>query len=86
MEARVYDYRFYLLDGRGRVMEVRDLACADDEAADATARRLIEESRHARGIETWLRPRLVSRIGQPRYESDQAGVAPSTSIASTFSG
>ncbi len=58
-------------------MEVRDFACEDDDAAEA---------KHVRGIETWLKPRHVSRIGQSRDGADQSDAPPSTSIASTFSG
>jgi hypothetical protein len=84
VEAHVTDYRFYLLDGRGHVLEVRDFACADDDAAEALARRIVNEEANVRGVEAWLKPRLVAQIGQSR--ADQAADPPSTSIASTFSG
>ncbi len=86
MEAHVPDYRFYLLDGRGHVMEVRDFACADDDAADALAHKLMTEGQTVRGVEAWLKPRLVAQIGQSRDTADQSAGPPSTLIASTFSG
>jgi hypothetical protein len=67
-------------------MEVRDFACADDDAADALARRLVNEEANVRGIEAWLKPRLIAQVGQSRDASDQFAGPPSTSIASTFSG
>jgi hypothetical protein len=85
-EAHVPDYRFYLLDGRGHVLEVRDFACADDAAADAFARRLMAAEGNVRGVEAWLKPRLIAQIGQSRDAGDQSAGPPSTSIASTFSG
>jgi hypothetical protein len=67
-------------------MEVRDFACADDAAADALARRLMADEGNVRGVEAWLKPRLVSQMGQSRESGDQAAGPPSTSIASTLSG
>lgn len=67
-------------------MEVRDFACADDDVAEALARRIMDQETHVHGVEAWLKPRLVAQIGQSRPGADQAAGPPSTSSASTFSG
>jgi hypothetical protein len=72
-EEQVPAYRFYLIDGRGRVIDVRDASCEDDETAEAVARDLIAANRRVSGVETWLRPRLVSKVGRgQRIVSDSA--------------
>jgi hypothetical protein len=43
---------------------VRDASCEDDATAESVARGLIAGNRRICGIETWLRPRLVAKVGR----------------------
>jgi hypothetical protein len=71
-EGAVPAYRFYLLDSGGRVLDVRDASCEDDAAAEAVARDLVTANRKVASIETWLRPRLVSKVGREDTVPDSA--------------
>jgi hypothetical protein len=74
-EGYVPAYRFYLLDPGGRVIDVRDASCEDDATAEAVARELVAGNRKVASIETWLRPRLISKVGREDIVSDSAYAA-----------
>lgn len=84
-EAAVPAYRFYALDGEGRILDTRDIAAEDDRCAEELAQRLLADVPNIETVEIWVRPRLVSRLANPG-SAKPAQRSPSTSIESTFSG
>ena len=52
------DYRFYLLDGTGRIARRVDAVCADDAEALAQARSF----GHRHAVEVWQGTRTVGRV------------------------
>jgi hypothetical protein len=64
------DYRVYLLGNDRRFRDVREIACPDDAAAIAHARRLIDGC----AAELWQEARLIAQLpGASDEPLDRAG-------------
>jgi hypothetical protein len=50
------DYRAYILNGKGRIIGVHELSCADDEEAKQQAAKLL----NGRDLEVWHRDRRIA--------------------------